>query len=512
MNRKRNRLWPILGVNLFFAAVFYYLNTRTGFFADDFGYMYQFSLADKLTALRVTDLADVFSSQYAHYFLMNGRSVAHFLLQTALISGKSGFDLINTAVYVIFSLAAYHLIKKEGEPSLPLAVLVYAVPLFFLQMFGQVMLFATLAANYFWTATLLLLFSLPFKKLFFGKDPFARRPKVAAGGMLLFGILAGWASENGSAAVIFLVILIGIRTWAVRRKLPGWFVTALIGQTIGFIMMVSSPGYAVQMRESHYIFDFWKQVNTAVDETFLYAPLILTGILLLGASVLFRLRVSPRVKWAATAVLIAVPAAAFWRQAAATPLQWVGTGKGVCGAAAVLTAVFFAVAIRRGGVKSVLTHRTLWAGIFMLAGLAANGAMAASPRFQNRSLMFFFVLWMLGCLVLLTDACRHIRLRLPRLKRFRMVPAAAVFLVTAVSLIPTCQKAETSYRQYQNRVATVEQMKAAQPPGQAAVVFTRLDDPRDPRLVVWNMSNNDPNYWINKAICQYYGVRSVTHE
>ncbi|MBQ4313306.1 MAG: hypothetical protein IJC18_03750, partial [Clostridia bacterium] len=102
-------LAAVIIIHIIFCGYFLYLNLHTGIFGDDYGYMYAFSFAEKMSTDRIHNLMDVLRSQYAHYFLMNGREVPHTLLQVALIGGRPLFAVMNTLFYFGLFHAMYQI-------------------------------------------------------------------------------------------------------------------------------------------------------------------------------------------------------------------------------------------------------------------------------------------------------------------------------------------------------------------------------------------------------------------
>ena len=91
---------------LFIGIAFYILNNAVPFRNDD--YMYQFvflttcdySLPTPVDIHRpITNISELFSSQYNHYMIMNGRCPVHFLVQLFCgILGKDLFKIYNTII------------------------------------------------------------------------------------------------------------------------------------------------------------------------------------------------------------------------------------------------------------------------------------------------------------------------------------------------------------------------------------------------------------------------------
>ena len=106
---KQKRLLSLFILLVLFLYVFYF-SANTLWLEDDANYMFKFVINDTPTITNTSDeyissLSDVIESQYAHYFVSNGRIVAHTIVQ--LINpflSRSVFALFNGLAYVLFVL------------------------------------------------------------------------------------------------------------------------------------------------------------------------------------------------------------------------------------------------------------------------------------------------------------------------------------------------------------------------------------------------------------------------
>lgn len=106
---KQKRLLSLFILLVLFLYVFYF-SANTLWLEDDANYMFKFVINDTPTITNTSDeyissLSDVIESQYAHYFVSNGRIVAHTIVQ--LINpflSRSVFALFNGLANVLFVL------------------------------------------------------------------------------------------------------------------------------------------------------------------------------------------------------------------------------------------------------------------------------------------------------------------------------------------------------------------------------------------------------------------------
>ena len=88
---------------LFVYVWWFYANAL--WLGDDINYQFVFTQGDKgsFSTDYVDSLSDIVSSQYAHYFVGNGRVVAHAIVQLINpILGQSIFAVLNGFAYVLF--------------------------------------------------------------------------------------------------------------------------------------------------------------------------------------------------------------------------------------------------------------------------------------------------------------------------------------------------------------------------------------------------------------------------
>ena len=83
----------------------YSLNHMTFMMVDD--YAYCFSFIEGMP--RLASPVEIIPSMAAHYYTMNGRLIAHGLVQLYLLFPPIVFDVSNSIVYVILSYVIYDL-------------------------------------------------------------------------------------------------------------------------------------------------------------------------------------------------------------------------------------------------------------------------------------------------------------------------------------------------------------------------------------------------------------------
>ncbi len=503
--KQNRRLSAVILVHILFLSFFMYFTSRTGMFNDDYGYMYMFSREDKLINDRVDSIAEVFRSQYEHYFIMNGRSVAHTLLQTVLMLGKGWFCVLNTAVYFLLSFSMYQLVRKKDEHSPLLQILVYLVPWVMFAEYGKVLLVSYLSVNYLWSIAFIAAMLVPFKKLYDGVDCLEKMPELGASLMLAAGIVTGWLSENGSAAMLFIVGCMGLYYLIARKKIPVWCITGFVGMLIGFLAMLLAPGYDVRQEswgEYSYVFQFMK---ISVYHVLPYFWYILAALLCVFGIAAIRIEKEITKKFKQAALIALTAAVLFGICFALMPAEGRSEYMLVILAAAAAAAVSAVVmAVKKGECMTDLAAPAA----FMVTGFVATYAMIASPMFETRSELPFLILFSCGALYVICQFITELSV-LFRTDKIKPILLAAASIYAVVSLCAAVPAVNYGYEQFKAREELIAEQKAA---GNNDVVLPAYDIPENIHVGLHNMGFNDPEYWLTEATCWYYGVDSVTYE
>lgn len=222
---------------LLWFAVIALISQLTPYFANDFRYMLV-----QGTNKFVGSFADIFVSQYQHYFEWGGRTVAHVIAHILLWWGKPASAVAQALCYVTCILFIYYNaygIKPNLRPRfMPLFVI--SLLLFLqLRMYGEVVFNIVSSANYLWTTTFVLMFLLPYR-ISMSRD-LKLNPIILWPMIMILGLIAGWSNENTAAAVatglgIYLL-------WCLfNKRLKIWQALGYLGFLVGFALLIFAPG------------------------------------------------------------------------------------------------------------------------------------------------------------------------------------------------------------------------------------------------------------------------------
>ena len=303
-------------ITLFSFAAIFIFNYFTPFLSDDYSYAAQ--------ARTARGLADLIAQEYHQYMTWIGRSVAHLILRISLRLPLILFKTANSIVFVLLSFLIYLEIPHRKKYD-PIVFLLIQLSLWLFTVdFRQTVLWQTGACNYLWTTTIILAMMTTMHRLrgaavtavsagTSAAAPANAPAAVSAGtsvivperkglrrGILLiplfvFGVVAGWCSENTSGACLVYILLLVIDERVNEKR---WFaegIAGALGTLTGLLFMVLAPGNALraQVREKgNYtgilgLASRFQKVTLIVCQYF-FVLLCVAGILLIVIHLLMR--------------------------------------------------------------------------------------------------------------------------------------------------------------------------------------------------------------------------------
>ena len=187
-----------------FVAIFIF-NYFTPFLSDDYGYAAQARTARGLT--------DLIAQEYHQYMTWIGRSVAHLILRISLRLPLILFKTANSIVFVLLSFLIYLQIPHRKKYD-PIVFLLIQLSLWLFTVdFRQTVLWQTGACNYLWTTTIILamMTTMPsFRRVIGAPQRKGWRGLLLLILLFVFGVVAGWCSENTSGACLVYILLLVI--------------------------------------------------------------------------------------------------------------------------------------------------------------------------------------------------------------------------------------------------------------------------------------------------------------
>lgn len=268
-------VWLIFG--LVFAVIFIF-SSLTPLLGDDFGYC--FSFAD---GSRMESFSQIIPSMAAHRETVNGRVVAHSIVQALLMLPKPVFNLFNALNAVLLTALFARCLEKEHRALLLTlgAFMVWC----FTPFFGEIFLWLDGAINYSWGMSLFLLFLWPYIAAFMQKE--RRRSIVVDVLLVLLAFFAGAYSENGSIAAIFAALCLSAMILLRDKRLPWQLIAGLVLSVLGFAFLMSAGATSGRgaplsiSRLGHNLYDIAVAVKTYILPLLvIFAVLLCLGIVL----------------------------------------------------------------------------------------------------------------------------------------------------------------------------------------------------------------------------------------
>ena len=142
------------------------------------------------------------------------------------------------------------------------------------------------------------------------------------------------------------------------------------------------------------------------------------------------------------------------------------------------------------------------------AALCANLVLVAVPYVQQRNQLPFLVLLSISAAPVLERAIERAG-RPVRLRGIKSVFIFILLLYSVISLSSVSAKTAHDYRYFLDMEQGIYNARAA---GITDITIKKPDICGDRRVANLWVVNNDPDYWINRAFCQYYGITSVRRE
>lgn len=454
INDKQRRILLALSLLVAFVAV-YALNILQPLFTDDWEYSFTHRLYDcankgSIPDIRISSIADIITSQYEHYFAWGGRCVNHFIAQFLLYIGAPYNKILNSLAYVTLTyLICLFAVKKGESVKFSQYFLVNVLIFFFVPVLGSTMLWITGSANYLWGTLILLMFLLPYKRLYETLSEKADNNSLfKALYLFIGGVIAGWTNENMVAASIFLLFVFFVYARFSKWQLPIWFYSGFVGFVIGFLLMVLAPG------------NFARYEQTLVEQggEHLSKISVLASQFVTAVSGLFFYLIP-----AITTFLVLLVFAKYWNRGRTNSQQ--------------LAIVFFATA------------------------LVAVLVMTFSPVFPERAWFGIIILSIISIVLVYNE----LNFDIAFLRNIR----AVFFSVLGIALIGYYLSGYKDLARvnqvFEKRAKIMEEQK------KNGVMDFVFDHEIKSKSRINNLSDfsNDPAYWANCFYARYYGVNSV---
>ena len=209
-------------------------NMLTPYLVDDFQYAFSFATGERLESVM-----DIFPSMEAHARIINGRLVAHFIVQLFALLPNWIFDIVNACAFVLQIVLLLKLCGITENKYLGIIAAFCGIWMVELE-FGQVNLWQDGAVNYLWSILAACLFLMPYAQLYMSGN------RIESNGRrLLFCVVAfavGAYSETVSAAVVFMAALLMLLYYFENKKVEPFMLLTIGIAFLGYVSIYLAPG------------------------------------------------------------------------------------------------------------------------------------------------------------------------------------------------------------------------------------------------------------------------------
>ena len=221
-----------LGMFLFMLV----LNVLTLYIADDFRYLYSFY--DR--SHRIESISDIIMSMRAHRYNMNGRLVAHTIVQFFGMLPLWVFDILNALAYVLQIALVYQLGRNRAPRSNWMLAAIFCGMWLTCPHYSAVNLWQDGALNYLWSTVLALLYL----RVFIREYLYDSTIRTVFGKICFYCLSFGMGaySETASAAAIFMTMLmVALLVLDRKKKLRLSWLASIAVACLGYVTIYLSP-------------------------------------------------------------------------------------------------------------------------------------------------------------------------------------------------------------------------------------------------------------------------------
>jgi len=236
-----------------FVCLILVINVNTPLIGEDFVLALPYEYQDSPASIKLPLLFTKIKLQAQYWSARVGEQLAIIFASY----DKMFFNILNTALFFLFCYFVIVFGKGEFFPlrqayTYFLLALVSSLVILLVPTLGEIFFWLDGSANYLWSMMILLLFFLPYRFLFGGRDIFNKKPILTILFYLL-AILTGFTNENTVPAILAICIvqlLIISRKKNVEVPLPKWQWIGTLLCGLSFLVFVFLP--STRHRQEYY--------------------------------------------------------------------------------------------------------------------------------------------------------------------------------------------------------------------------------------------------------------------
>ncbi|MDL2058276.1 DUF6056 family protein [Limosilactobacillus reuteri] len=282
-NKKWTRILLCVYLIVMFMFIFLW-SYKTPFYNDDLFFSSNHASISSLLASGVDD-----------YFMSNGRFFGQTFTRIILSRGVMFSSVCTGIEFVLLLIILLNLTNtiKANSVYLDRLVITTVSVILFVPGFASVFIWRAGVGNYLMTAVIeMLLLLIVYKRT-------KRDNKLVAVVAALVGFVAGWGNENTSGGIILICLLLILKKYLVKDKVPIKLICGTLGLIFGYLMLIFAPGgkKRAQLNDNAYLHQnflkrlyegFERQISFFYSDVWIVVFLSLLIIVIVTATIFWK--------------------------------------------------------------------------------------------------------------------------------------------------------------------------------------------------------------------------------
>lgn len=225
-----NKKWTRILLYVYLIVMFMFIflwSYKTPFYNDDLFFSSNHASISSILASGVDD-----------YFMSNGRFFGQTFTRIILSRGTIFSSVCTGIAFILLLIILLNLTNsiKGNSVYLDRLVITTVSVILFVPGFASVFIWRAGVGNYLMTAVIeMLLLLIVYKRT-------KRDNKLVAVVAALVGFVAGWGNENTSGGIILICLLLILKKYLVKDKVPMKLICGTLGLILGYIILIVAPG------------------------------------------------------------------------------------------------------------------------------------------------------------------------------------------------------------------------------------------------------------------------------
>lgn len=395
---------------------------------------------------KMTSFMNFLDSLKYFYGHWGGRIFGYSFMVLASYLSMDLFDLINTLLYLLMTYLVYAICNAGRSHNLVLYLFIHLLLWILVPDYGQVMFWQSGSANYLWISIPILVMLWIYRKNAVVEGGFMKSRYFCIP-MLLIGMIAGIAMENMSAGLLVIIFLSLFYCYQ-KNKMFYPYVFGFVGALIGFSILFFAPGNRMRAESEERL------------------------------SLLFKFFI--------------------------VNYYWIM----IFGGISVVWLILFSKEIKKYRKEHCLSEQCVTSTIYVIAAVCAAYCLVAANSIAERALFIVAVYLIIAVCILGVEWLEKLKKKYNREILIVCMGAVIYFLVSACDTL-ICSR--QIYMQTQERESYILEQKRAGITEIKTPVISIVYPFRSKHDALEGLSDihQDPDYWINVELADYYGVDRI---